>query len=843
MKKKFFAIILSFTMGITLLPSMAFADEGTDDPLDGSAIKEIAEQLQDETLDPFNYLVPKEATRATYPDKYDLRTEGLVTPVKLQNPFGTCWGFSAVAAAESSLLGSGIAAQDGLTASTLNLSEKHLVYFVSQPVKDKNSPQYGEGTHAASGMTLQERFDGGGVPFMATASFASGIGPILESRNPILEYRGKNGTRDGYCYSADDDWSIPEKWRFKSSYVLEESYMLPCPAQVSKLQDNYIYSYNAAGTKAIKDMLMRKYAVQIGFHANSPMLSDSSNNVNYMSTNWAHYVHNAGEQANHAVTIVGWDDTFSRSKFLATPPGNGAWLVKNSWGSEEEAFPNKGPGWGITNSKGQHTGYFWISYYDKSITMPEALKFEENKAGDTYNVDQHDFMPVTGVSGATATGLVKMANVFTAKASQKLEEVSCETTYPGTRVKSQIYLLPKTSKTPIDGKLVATVEATYGYGGFHKMKLSSAVPIQKGQRYSIVQTQYNVDGSYALNMPVAPNKNASPEIWQQGVINSGESYFYVDGTWYDYVRTDVKKELFGLRYAYLSFDNFPIKGYSTPAKDVKMSISGKTTLGNSNTNMSTKLKVSYVGNDASSVTSPQVTWTLGKGGSDLFTLKTSSTNPTTATVTNKRKSAGSALLYVTTKGVGTTVLRLTADKRNPGRIVVKSSMVYNGEYRKPKVTVYDEMYKKSMTSAQKKARLIPSTAYTVKYKYNKKCGTARAIVTMKSGSKLYKGKITGYFTIKPKKSVIKEVTEGKGKLTIKVKSQKSSGAKYYQAYYRIKGTSKWLKKTFMVSKGSTLVIKNLKKGKRYQVKVRAYVAEIKKDAGAFSKIKTSDKIQ
>ncbi|MBQ5441895.1 MAG: hypothetical protein IIU36_06490, partial [Firmicutes bacterium] len=236
-------------MGITLLPSMAFADEGTDDSLGGSAIREIAEQLQDETLDPFNYLVPKEATRATYPDKYDLRSQGLVTPVKFQNPFGTCWGFSAIAAAESSLLGSGIAAQDGLTASTLNLSEKHLVYFVNQYIRDKGNPQYGEGTHAASGVTLQERLDGGGVPFMATASFASGIGPILESRNSILEYRGKNGTKDRYCYSADDDWSIPEKWRFKSSYVLEESYMLPCPAQVSKLQDNYIYSYNAAGTK------------------------------------------------------------------------------------------------------------------------------------------------------------------------------------------------------------------------------------------------------------------------------------------------------------------------------------------------------------------------------------------------------------------------------------------------------------------------------------------------------------------------------------------------------------------------------------------------------------------
>lgn len=39
--------------------------------------------------------------------------ENYVTPVKLQNPFGTCWGFGAIAAAEISLLGSGLAQADG----------------------------------------------------------------------------------------------------------------------------------------------------------------------------------------------------------------------------------------------------------------------------------------------------------------------------------------------------------------------------------------------------------------------------------------------------------------------------------------------------------------------------------------------------------------------------------------------------------------------------------------------------------------------------------------------------------------------------------------------------------
>ena len=38
------------------------------------------------------------------PSRYDLRDEGRVTPIRSQNPWGTCWAFAAVAALESSYL-------------------------------------------------------------------------------------------------------------------------------------------------------------------------------------------------------------------------------------------------------------------------------------------------------------------------------------------------------------------------------------------------------------------------------------------------------------------------------------------------------------------------------------------------------------------------------------------------------------------------------------------------------------------------------------------------------------------------------------------------------------------
>ena len=38
-----------------------------------------------------------------FPVRFDLREYGVVTPVKFQNPWSTCWSFGGIAAAESSI--------------------------------------------------------------------------------------------------------------------------------------------------------------------------------------------------------------------------------------------------------------------------------------------------------------------------------------------------------------------------------------------------------------------------------------------------------------------------------------------------------------------------------------------------------------------------------------------------------------------------------------------------------------------------------------------------------------------------------------------------------------------
>ncbi len=62
--------------------------------------------------------------------------------------------------------------------------------------------------------------------------------------------------------------------------------------------------------------------------------------------------YNGNISGNHYVTLVGWDDNYSASNFKIAPEGNGAWICKNSWGTD----------WG-------EDGYFYLSYYDNSLKV------------------------------------------------------------------------------------------------------------------------------------------------------------------------------------------------------------------------------------------------------------------------------------------------------------------------------------------------------------------------------------------------------------------------------------------------------------------------------------------
>ena len=92
------------------------------------------------------------------------------------------------------------------------------------------------------------------------------------------------------------------------------------------------------------------------------------------------------------------------------------------------------------------------------------------------------------------------------------------------------------------------------------------------------------------------------------------------------------------------------------------------------------------------------------------------------------------------------------------------------------------------------------------------------------------------------KPSISGITASKQKMTVKLnKVSATQGITKYQIKYREKGKSKWKSKTVKATKNK-LVIKKLKKGKRYQVKIRTYRASTG-TYSAWSKIKLSKAIK
>ncbi|MBO7699856.1 MAG: hypothetical protein J6S47_02100 [Eubacteriaceae bacterium] len=843
-------------------------------------VAEIAEQLSDPNDDPFDY-TQKEAKEAavaaaksTYPASLDLRDyEGMsyVTPVKLQNPYGNCWGFAAIAAAETSILGND-ELRGEYTADVrrepgkiqMDLSEKQLTYFEGVPIDDPDHPQNGEGNfpYVMKGEDpVATIYNEGGQATTATSLFASGVGPVLESEDPLYEYRGKKGTiqkewidgafRD-YCYSPSpqDDWKLDESMRFRQSFALQESFMLPCPANYAGEDEGRTYVFNEAGIAAIKSQLLQKRGVQIGYFDDSFVPGLGETHGRYINDNWAHYSFDVN-WSRHAVCIVGYDDNYAAENFRhesddpedysaddTVPPGDGAWLVKNSWGSGLEDFPNKGEGyWGIrevkrdgngdpvTDEEGNPimagSGYFWLSYYDQNIGTPEALAFD--KVSDSEDViDQHDCMPVSEYDSAHVENEVRTANIFTAGVCEQLRAVSCETTYPGTEVTFEIYLLANGYEDPSDGLLMDTVKAgPFEYGGFHKVGLNAPFTVMRGQSYSIVMTQKVPEdgGGSSYGFSIRRGRLAT------AVINEGESFVFADGTWMDYSDLKVRAALLGEGESYVSempYDNFPIKGYASEKPDVILEVDTDAKMVNlreQGEDHPIYFKAWITDNTGGDIdVVPE--WEIAEGGEEVISLN-DGRDPTRKSLVAKR--LGGTYLIVKAEGIGTVIYPIRVNMMNP-----KIKHIESGS-NSITITTHDDL-SQGIDGYELSYRIKGENAWTVQ-----NCTPAKNTLVL-SGLKTGMYEImlrywadTGgkrYFSPKTMRDcAIPPAATAKVRLTnvasgIKVDWDKVEGAKYYKVY---RGS----KLLFVTSRlyGTDKEVKS-DNGKKYTYKV---VASLTKD--------------
>ena len=405
------------------------------------------------------------------------------------------------------------------------------------------------------------------------------------------------------------DWSLDESDRFKNNYELKDGSLLPPPAGINR---DYSYRYNQIGTDAIKSELLNGRGVSVGFCSDSSFPDDVQEIGSYMNfldengtpTNemekaaiWAHYTYDKNYDpddpdsinhyvySDHAVCIVGYDDNFPKEYFYdpkGTIGGDGAWIVRNSWGSKNTNTDPDSVGWGNNGD-----GYFYISYYDQSLDTVES--FNINNDSDTSflmkNINMYDFLPVYLRERVTFDDEVSTANVFTADNNCVVRFIGVEVCGADSDVEYSIYKLNDGAESPVDGELFMKSSEHFTFSGYHMIDLGRALRLRKGEKYSVVVKIKNAEG-YQLNYARDQNRQGldfyndceyqrhinagyDPENfypyneYAKAVVNKGESYVGSGDNWSDWADViddlrEINKDMNNDGYDY---DNFAIRSY------------------------------------------------------------------------------------------------------------------------------------------------------------------------------------------------------------------------------------------------------------------------------------------
>lgn len=310
----------------------------------------------------------------------------------------------------------------------------------------------------------------GGNRAMATAYLARGSGPIAEADDPYSPYR------------------------FNSPQGLTRAKDLVSALYIPDQR-------NGRDTANIKQAIMTYGAV-------STVINGDESAMNWRTA--AHYNSGWG-YANHAVDIVGWIDDYSAANFSRRPAGDGAWIVRNSWGAN----------WG-------DRGYYYVSYYDAHIGH-ENVVYTARPYDPNRQIYQYDPLGATQAIGNGGDGW--FANVFTASNHQ--QSVNGVGFYAmSSDVSYDVYVVPNVSSARDLASGTKVASGRFDFAGYQTVNFSP-VAVKPGSQFAAVVHVKSASYSY-----VVPIEEPERGFSSRARAGAGQSFVSSNGSsWDDLTRS------------------------------------------------------------------------------------------------------------------------------------------------------------------------------------------------------------------------------------------------------------------------------------------------------------------
>lgn len=491
--------------------------EAVDMIVEDKPLYSYGKKEKDPELDTY---VTETSADSRYPDKTE---SGILAylqekypPTRSQDPYGSCWAHSAVALSEFYLISKGLKDDLGKVDNTVNYSELQLAYFCYDQAPDPVNGSTGDRVYFNSGLGEKKSFmDFGGNLDFASQSLMRFNG-VTNDEGPAAYSNAANVIQNGM---AAEYASLMDTAHLKNEYHIN------------------IRSNPGLVKQAIKE----NGIVGVSIYADEQ----------YMNFQTDAYYNNVDDSSNHAVAIVGWDDSYPAGNFKTDPHEDGAWLVRNSW---------------TENTGYSFYSYFWLSYKDRSL-RDTAYVFEmaDRESGEYY---ENNYNYDSQTHNTTMADAVRAANVFTAmKDSEALKAVQIDSTMniPGAYT-VEIYTNLADASNPESGTKAEEVSGSLPFAGKYTIPLNSAVDLTRGQTFSVVvTTQRAIDQETDLTW--------KEQVVMDTAINEGESFIRSGSAW-----TDISKSSNGGRYGNLCIRALTdTKGESSlPDSILNLTVRGRT---------------------------------------------------------------------------------------------------------------------------------------------------------------------------------------------------------------------------------------------------------------------------